>query len=407
MQSQGNQAARVAHGQGRALITTLGVDSHFRAVQPVARQLMQMGNEVRVASPYPIGASLRETYGLNHVPAGVDWMNEPGTSSHLASLLAREGNDAFCRVVIGQYLGGDAALIMARDVIRICQDWRPDLILRDCTDLGANLAGEVLGVPVVSMDNGFVRLMDRHYEQVRPALDRHRAALGLSPEPGDPRQLILTPAPRDFLLSDYPPEMVVEYRHESPQRRGERLPPWVEKLPTDMPLIYVSLGSILTCGAGLTEMANDLYKRIIAALRGIECTAIVSVGAGIRARFDRPPHVRIVRRIAQPLLLQAGTTAFLSHCGFSSLRESINSGVKLVGLPISSDQPENAARCSYLGLGPNLATDATPAEIRAATLDVLSNNSYDRAMLEWRRRALTLPPLSQALSHLLGQIASP
>jgi N-glycosyltransferase len=403
MQSHGNRPAQVAHGLGRVLITVQAVDSHVRAMQPVALQLMHLGSDVRVAAPDSIGKTLRDTYGLDHVSAGSDWMNEPGVSTRLANLLAIEGNTEFCRVVISEYLSGNAALKMARDLIELGHEWRPDVILRDCTDLGAYLAGEALGVRVVTMDNGFVRLMDRYHEQVRPELIRHRAALGLGPEPdGPPDEVILTPSPRGFLLPDYPAESVVEYRHENAQRQGEGLPRWVNDLPADRPLIYVSLGSILTCGPGLMEMANDLYERIIAALSGIECTAVVSVGPGIRARLKAPPHVRIVARISQPLLLQAGTAAFLTHCGFSSLRESMHSGVKLVGLPISSDQPENAARCSDLGLGPSLATNATPAEIRAATLDVLSDNSYDRAMLEWQRRVLTLPSLSQALPLLLG-----
>jgi hypothetical protein len=384
----------------RVLITIQPVDSHARAVQPIALALARLGHHVRVAVAGTHCGRLRDAYTLPVVAAGENW-TLTDASKRLAGDLIQKGNEGFCRTLIGDYLAGGPALQMARDILTLSRDWRPEIIYRDCTEFGGYLAGESLGVPVVSLDNGFHRLITSHHDVARPALDTHRAALGLGPEPRNPPpDLILTPAPRSLLLHDVEGR-ITEYQHENPRRGNERLPAWIANLPTHSPLIYVSLGSLLTCGPGLEELAADVYERIIDALNGVNCTAIVAVGGSPRSRWRPARHVRIVAHTAQPTLLQAGVDLFISHAGFGSLREALSARVPTVLLPFCSDQPLNAARWAELELGVRLDPTVSADEIRKAIGAVLAREGYRGNLLRWQRKTLALPPLDSVLPRLM------
>ena len=57
----------------------------------------------------------------------------------------------------------------------------------------------------------------------------------------------------------------------------------------------------------------------------------------------------------QPLLL-ARCDAFVTHGGFNSVKEALSSGVPMVVVPISADQPYSAERCAAPRGSPNART---------------------------------------------------
>ena len=82
-------------------------------------------------------------------------------------------------------------------------------------------------------------------------------------------------------------------------------------------------------------------------------------------------------RASSPSRCCSPCDAFVTHGGFNSVKESLSSGVPMVVVPISADQPYSAERCVDLGvvrtLGPD---DRTPDSIREAVWQVLAKASY-------------------------------
>ena len=77
---------------------------------------------------------------------------------------------------------------MAPAVPDVIRTFRPDLVLRDETDLGTTIAAELLDVPVASHLVLAAGLLVRP-ELVAPRLDAVRADHGLPPDPGSPADI--------------------------------------------------------------------------------------------------------------------------------------------------------------------------------------------------------------------------
>ena len=74
---------------------------------------------------------------------------------------------------------------------------------------------------------------------------------------------------------------------------------------------------------------------------------------------------------------------------------------RLSPVPITADQPENAARCAALGLGRVIEpTDLTPERARDAVLGVLNDSSYRRNAERLRDEIAALPGPEYAVALL-------
>ncbi|KAG8377637.1 hypothetical protein BUALT_Bualt08G0053700 [Buddleja alternifolia] len=51
------------------------------------------------------------------------------------------------------------------------------------------------------------------------------------------------------------------------------------------------------------------------------------------------------------ILSHSGISGFVSHCGWTSLKESIDFGVPIIAMPMHLDQPMNAKLMVELGVG--------------------------------------------------------
>jgi N-glycosyltransferase len=317
-------------------------------------------------------------------------------------LLQAEGNDVFNRVLFKNYLIGPHTAKMARDVVAIAEKMQPDVIMHDCSEFGGYLAAEMLEVPHVSLDNGLTRLVCELHDVYEPELNSVRRALGLPPEPdypGSHKYLVATPAPPEFLLHDLNITTLRAHQHVNPVRSGERAPRWLTEVDPHEPLIYVSLGSLGVCAPALTESVMCTYDAILAALSEFTCTAVVAVGPGNVRRFGKQAkHIYLLGHAPQTLLLRTADL-FVGHAGFGGLREAADAGVPLVLLPYFADQPNNARRCTELGLGVDLDPKSVTADkVYNACKMVLSDPSYQAVARRLQRAFLALAPLDE--NHL-------
>jgi zeaxanthin glucosyltransferase len=132
-----------------------------------------------------------------------------------------------------------------------------------------------------------------------------------------------------------------------PQRRE---PPfdW-GKIIKGKPLIYCSLGTY----SHFYPHSKKLFTAVIEALKpNIGWQAIVQVGdvAEPQEFISLPDHLRVVKTAPQ-LNILAHANVFITHGGFSSVRESIYFGTPMIVCPCWLDQQGNAARVVYHRLG--------------------------------------------------------
>jgi MGT family glycosyltransferase len=174
----------------------------------------------------------------------------------------------------------------------------------------------------------------------------------------------------------------------------EALPSWVASLPA-RPTVYATLGTVF-------NRRPDLFAAIIAALSGEPVNLILTVGRTMDpAQFgELPPNVHVERYIPQTLLFPR-CAAVVTHGGFGTVLSALSSGLPLVIIPISADQPRNARRCTALGVGRALdPTEVTPETVREAVRAVLNEPGYRLQAQRLREEMAALPGADHAVALL-------
>lgn len=134
---------------------------------------------------------------------------------------------------------------------------------------------------------------------------------------------------------------------------------------------------------------------------------LVTVGRGVGADElgPQPDHVFVTDHLPQSRVLPY-CDVVVCHAGSGSVAGALARGLPLVCLPMGADQPHNAARCEDLGLGRVLdSVTATPAAVREAVAEVLSDPRPRQAAQRLRAEWAALPGPASALT-LLEQLAA-
>lgn len=182
-------------------------------------------------------------------------------------------------------------------------------------------------------------------------------------------ELVAAPAEFDF------PECVAISRRVylgncvDPRRRD--IPFDWNGIDSQKPLVYCSLGTY----SRVYRHARRLFETVIAALRDRDdLQAVIQIGtaAPLDAFGDLPRHIHLMEHVPQIDIL-ARAQVFITHGGLSSVREACYFGVPMLVFPCWNDQPGNAARIEYHGLG--LRGDI--ANIDTATLTGMLRHALD------------------------------
>jgi UDP:flavonoid glycosyltransferase YjiC (YdhE family) len=380
----------------RILITTL----HIHPLVPVAMALEAAGHEVAFACSEDNRPAL-EAIGYRFFPAGTSMAEVmPQLMPRLMALPA-EQREAW---VLGSIFGALLPERILPDLLVICRDWEPDLLMRDAIEFGGCLAAEHLGLPHASVEVGIFFPAPLVAQFAGTNLQRLRASLGLAP---DPALAMLYPylhlafVPPSYQDPAVPrPPTAHALRTIVFDRSGdERLPAWVAGLP-DRPVVYATLG------LGFNRNA-ELFATILAALRDEPVTLIVTTGRDQDpAQFGvQPPNVHIARYIPQSLLFPH-CDVVVCHGGWNTVLAALSVGLPLVLLPLGADQPHNAARCAALHVGCVVGEEArTPETIRAAVRAVLIDPAYRQNAQRIRDEMHALPGPEHAVA-LLERLAA-
>ena len=140
-------------------------------------------------------------------------------------------------------------------------------------------------------------------------------------------------------------------------------------------LIYCSFGGMSFRYAGM----EDFFRRLIQACSRLDnVTLLISLGNELNlGSFEpSPSNVFLFRRVPQLKVLQAADLMVM-HGGTNSISECMLAGVPMLAYPGAVDQPGNAARVVYHGMGlmGNLAKESSD-QIKRKIETLLNNESF-------------------------------
>jgi UDP:flavonoid glycosyltransferase YjiC (YdhE family) len=379
----------------RALFSSTRGAGHFNPLVPFARAFERAGHELLFAGPPDLAGAVDG--------AGFEfWRFDPPPEDELGAVWGRvpelppvEANE----VVVGELFGRlntTAALPRLREA---CEEWRPDVVLRDPNEYGSALAAELHSIPQARVAIGLASTEELGMGIAASAIDAIRKAEGLPPDPDAAR---LRRAP---YLSLFPPTL-----DEGAQPDTQRFhdPAWDEP-PGELldwwpgrerePLVYVTFGSV----AGSFPQALPVYGVAMRAVAELPVRVLLTVGRelDLDALPPAPENVRVERWVPQQDVLGHAAAA-LVHGGSGSTLGALAAGMPLVVMPLFADQPQNARRVAEVGAGvavePNRdGLDATVRPLRQAIRTVLDDPSYGRAARALADELRAQPPVDDAL----------
>jgi zeaxanthin glucosyltransferase len=180
---------------------------------------------------------------------------------------------------------------------------------------------------------------------------------------------------------------------------------WNE-VPQRSRLVYCSLGTVDL--PDLVPQRIAFLQQVVRAFERLpDCALVMASGTGVSPDRFRPlpANVAIWEQVPQLAVLRQADL-MITHGGANSLKESILSGVPLLVYPRRADQPGNAARVVYHGLGRrgNPDTEAAPA-IAAQVQQILAGPAYRSSVarvraefLDYERRGVDVATVESFLA---------
>jgi UDP:flavonoid glycosyltransferase YjiC (YdhE family) len=367
----------------RVLFTFAGGSGHLEPLVPIARAVRDAWHTVAFSGRSAVAGRVREL-GFEMFVTGPPGPEAPSTRTPLLEVdLEREAR------VLREGFAGRIARERAAGVLKVCGEWRPDLLVCGEVDFGAMVAAERAGkafaTVLITATGAFARS-----EVVAEPLDALRAEHDLPPDPG------LAMPGRHLVLSPFPPGL----RPLAPNAHAFRVS-HAERPSPDAMTVYFTLGTIFNLESG------DLFERVLEGLRQLPIDVVATVGRNLDPAElgPQPANVRIERYLPHAELLPR-CRAVVSHGGSGSILGALAHGVPSVLLPMGADQPQNAARCKELGVARVLdAVSATPETVRDAVADVLSDPGYRAAAARIADEIAALPA-PEDMATLLEQLAA-
>ncbi len=145
--------------------------------------------------------------------------------------------------------------------------------------------------------------------------------------------------------------------------------PW-EKL-TDKPLIYASLGT-------LQNKVPEIFQCIAEATAKLDVQLVISLGNPNNKPSDyNLPDTAIVVSFAPHQKLINKASVVITHAGMNTTLGALSSGVPIVAIPITNEQPGIASRIARTGAGEVLRlSNLSVSNLQASIKRVLTEDSY-------------------------------
>jgi MGT family glycosyltransferase len=144
-----------------------------------------------------------------------------------------------------------------------------------------------------------------------------------------------------------------------------------DKLNTELPLLYISMGSVMT-------NQPEFYKHCFEAFGGQPWQVVLTVGKSTdTTQLGAVPDNFLLSPYVPQLEILPRARVFVTHAGTNSVMESMYYGVPMVLIPQQPEQHMHARRTVELGLGVQLDKGAvTAASLREAVERVVNDPQY-------------------------------
>jgi len=288
--------------------------------------------------------------------------------------------------------------------LALLDEIKPDLVIGDFR-LSLAVSSPIAGIPYASIVNAYwspyartryivpelplvrlvgVSLAQRLFDVVRPLvfalhaipLNRLRRRYRLSSLGHDLRQVYTW---ADYTLyADVPEAVPTESLPDNHRFIGPVLwspdiktPDWWDALPTDRPIVYVTLGS-----SGQFELLPVIFQ----ALANLPVTVIASTAGKLSlSSHDHPPNVFVADYLPGDLATQRASLV-ICNGGNLTTYQALATGVPVIGITANMDQFLNMQAIERLGAGITARAGRTGVnEIRNTVAASLGNSSYSKA----------------------------
>ncbi len=387
----------------RVLCTCLPGHGHFNPMLALAHGLTRAGHEVAFATAADFCPHIEQT-GFAAFPTGLALARQMETARERYPEQDALVSMARFEQFVPRMLAGVAAPARAADLLTLVDDWEPDLLVHDETEFAGPLAAAVAGIPWADQSVGIMRprAMARLAGETLAPLAR-RYGVDVGPFGGLYQYLYIDVAPPS-LQSPEIAEVDVAHQVQNatvePGAEGEALTEWVQDLPPDRPVVYVSLGTVFNA------KARNVFAAVLEGLRAEPLTAILTIGPNNDpADFGpQPDHIHVERFIPQSLLLP--------HCdavvnqGGTAILPILAHGLPLLVLPQGANQFHNAAACVAAGVGRRLLPgEVTPEAVRRDVDALLHDTDLGHAAQRIQKELAEMPGPERGV-ELLERLAT-
>lgn len=331
----------------KVLFSTQPGLGHLHPLIPIAQALQKAGHEVAFACGQSFSQRVA-SFGFDVFAAGMDWLESEAEKSfpELADgTVAQQDASWFINNVFTDV----TALAMIPDLLALCQQWQPHILVRNDYEFASCIVAEKLGLPyaTISVETFFSTMT---WERLAgEQLAYLRSAYGLAPYPAADmlhRYLYLSFMPPGFELPAF--ATLSSARSLRPVLHDhiadEQLPAWIADLP-EQPTIYATLGTVF-------NRETAVFKTLMSAVRDEPVNLIITVGGSQdpAALGSTPKNVYVERYIPQSLLLPHCDLA-ITHGGYQTMVSVLSHGLPTLTVPVAATDPIRALRCVELNIG--------------------------------------------------------
>jgi len=377
----------------RILCSALPLEGHVQPLLPLAVALVRDGHDVRFATGPDLHARIRQA-GVIPVTAGPSFAKALETTSRLPRLLElplnERGGATFSQVIAPAKLP---------DLERIVDEWQPDLVVHECTDMAAPIAAAARGLPTVTQGWGLIPLPGLTTPSPADVASLWRSR-GLQPDPyaGIFGCLYLHPVPPGLQPDPKVPVGRVQLMRVDPKAVADtELPAWAEQLGMgEARVVYVSLGTHPYFSQ------PEFFRVILDGLASAEVEVVATLGEHTDPASLGPQsrHVHLERWLPLSRLLPR-CSLVVCHAGSGTLLASLAAGLPLLLLPRGADQFQNATASEQAGVARVILPDAlTPNAVAREVAQLLISGSYRQAAARLRAEIETMPAPSAVVPLL-------
>ena len=342
----------------RVLISSCKAVSHFRPLLPFAQGLRARGHEVRIAALSDLSEEIAR-HGFDHVILDAPTDAARADLAERASSVPWERAGKFYMAELFMGILPRAAL---PGLIEVCNDWRPDLVLRETTEFSGLIAAEKAGIRHIRIEIVNGESEESIATNYAREIDALRALVSLPPDGAACLRTEASFSAHPQLLDDTArvnSRAPFRFTVETPPKTDEPASPdWAPK--DGRPLIYMTFGTI----AADDSRAKHIYRVAVEALADLPVHALLTTGADAPSDLldEVPPNV-VVRRFVPQADVLPHVRLLVCHGGSGTVLGGLAAGVPMVIAPLFADQPDNARCLASAGLAFSVP-DANASSLR-------------------------------------------